>query len=337
MDEAGGPEEDCWVVPTVPEDAGQRDHPHGFLWGCDIRPAITFVLICIFIWRIFQFIASRLYVVKKKKLAVEHSGLIKENCDLLDKPNFLEKEATNEQLKICKSKLDDKVLSVEKQFEQELEKCDRPELVAKILPALQALKDGRKSLNSQIADATTTTRPFQIIHEAIKAELEKVFNENVQLHQELLQLSEEPGPWKEKLRKAADEAQIGLENTKIRRKQLLRDARGLFEVKDPSSSLVVVEDTTKNNDKTNLNVKNDENNCGPLGYQQGKRWPTSRSCYKVENKERRTDPAEKQTRRHRIAGRGVGKTLDCTEVRSTQPAGTVRKKKKRKRGRRTGL
>ena len=66
------------------------------------------------------------------------------------------------------------------------------------------------------------------------------------------------------------------------------------------------------------------------GYQQGKRCPTSRSCYKVENKERRTDPAEKQTRRHRIAGRGVGKTLDCTEVRSTQPAGTVKKKKEKK-------
>lgn len=48
------------------------------------------------------------------------------------------------------------------------------------------------------------------------------------------QLSEEPGPWKEKLRKAAEEAQIGLENTKIRRKQLLRDARGLFEVNDSS-------------------------------------------------------------------------------------------------------
>ena len=51
----------------------------------------------------------------------------------------------------------------------------------------------------------------------------------------------------------------------------------------------------------------------------------------MENKERRTYPAEEQTRRHRIAGRGVGKTLDCTEVRrSTQPAGTVRKRKKEK-------
>lgn len=69
------------------------------------------------------------------------------------------------------------------------------------------------------------------------------------------------------------------------------------------------------------------------------RWPTMESWYRVECRYRGIDRAEEQARRHRIAGRGVGRSsLDITEVRiSTQLGGTARERKKGKAASHTKL
>jgi chromosome segregation ATPase len=74
--------------------------------------------------------------------------------------------ANYEELDRTKSKLEDEILFLEEQLEEEKSKhSEQDELMEDILKRIQSLEDKSESLKSQVAEAKTTLRIFQINEE----------------------------------------------------------------------------------------------------------------------------------------------------------------------------
>ncbi|MBZ3889842.1 cTAGE family member 15 [Sciurus carolinensis] len=86
------------VVPALPEDGTPGPNPDTFRLELVIRAAIGFFTVLLFLWRSVQSVKTRLYVKKRKKLALKLSELIEDKCKLLDKVSLLQKEHEGLQL-----------------------------------------------------------------------------------------------------------------------------------------------------------------------------------------------------------------------------------------------
>uniref|UniRef100_H0WM61 MIA SH3 domain ER export factor 2 n=1 Tax=Otolemur garnettii TaxID=30611 RepID=H0WM61_OTOGA len=197
------------VVATLPEDMKPGPNPFGFPWELVICATIVgFFAILFFVWRSFQAVRSWLYVGREKKLATELSGLIEEKCKLLEKFSLvqkeyeglesslkdasLEKESTEAQsleaiydkLNSSKCKLEDEIHCLEKKLKEEKSKhSEQDELMADISKRIQSLEDESKSLKSQVAEAKTTFKIFQMNEERLKMAIKDAMNENSQLQE----------------------------------------------------------------------------------------------------------------------------------------------------------
>uniref|UniRef100_A0A8C9QIZ3 Endoplasmic reticulum export factor CTAGE5 n=1 Tax=Spermophilus dauricus TaxID=99837 RepID=A0A8C9QIZ3_SPEDA len=242
-----GLEEVRRVVEALPEDMRPGPNPYGLPWELVICAAIGFLAILLFLWRSFKSIRSRLYIGREKKLALKLSGLIKEKCELLEKVSLVQKEyeglesslkdasfekesteaqsleATYEKLDRSKSKLEDEILFLEKELKEEKSKhSEQDELMADISKRIQSLEDESKSLKSQIAEAKTTFKIYQMNEERLKVVIKEALNENSQLQEDQKQLLQEAEVWKEQV-SDLNTQKITFEESKVHAEQVLND------------------------------------------------------------------------------------------------------------------
>uniref|UniRef100_A0A8C5YXV3 Melanoma inhibitory activity protein 2 n=1 Tax=Marmota marmota marmota TaxID=9994 RepID=A0A8C5YXV3_MARMA len=244
------------VVEALPEDMRPGPNPYGLPWELVICAAIGFLAIFLFLWRSFKSVRSRLYMGREKKLALKLSGLIKEKCELLEKISLFQKEyeglesslkdtsfekesteaqslefgegsqiseATYEKLDRSKSKLEDEILFLEKELKEEKSKhSEQDELMADISKRIQSLEDESKSLKSQIAEAKTTLKIFQMNEERLKVAMKEALNENSQLQEGQKQLLQEAEVWKEQV-SDLNKQKITFEESKVHAEQVLND------------------------------------------------------------------------------------------------------------------
>ncbi|XP_026267107.2 melanoma inhibitory activity protein 2 isoform X8 [Urocitellus parryii] len=235
------------VVEALPEDMRPGPNPYGLPWELVICAALGFLAILLFLWRSFKSVRSRLYIGREKKLALKLSGLIKEKCELLEKVSLVQKEyeglesslkdasfekesteaqsleATYEKLDRSKSKLEDEILFLEKELKEEKSKhSEQDELMADISKKIQSLEDESKSLKSQIAEAKTTFKIYQMNEERLKVVIKEALNENSQLQEGQKQLLQEAEVWKEQV-SDLNKQKITFEESKVHAEQVLND------------------------------------------------------------------------------------------------------------------
>ncbi|KAM4854037.1 melanoma inhibitory activity protein 2 isoform 2-T2 [Thomomys bottae] len=236
------------VVAALPEDMRPGPNPYGFPWELVICVAFGGLFaVALFLWQSFRSVRSRLYIGREKKLALELSGLIEEKCKLLEKfrivqkeyeglesslkdPSF-EKESTEaqsleetyEKLDSFKSKLEDEILFLEKELEEEKSKhSEQEQLTADISKRIQSLEDESNSLKSQVAEAKTTFRVFQINEERLKGTIKDALSENSQLQQSQEQLLQEIEVWKEQVSEL-NKHKVTFEDSTLQAEQVLSD------------------------------------------------------------------------------------------------------------------
>ncbi|KAM5340440.1 melanoma inhibitory activity protein 2 isoform 13-T15 [Glossophaga mutica] len=286
-----------WVVAALPEDMRKSSNPYGFPWELLICAAIVgFFAVFLFLWRSFRSIRSRLYVEREKKLAVELSTLIEEKCKLLEKFSLVEKEyqgleslkdssfekestkgqnleAICEKLNSSKSEFEDEILFLEKELKEEKSKhSEQDELMVDISKRIQSLEDESKSLKSQVAEAKTTFKIFQMNEERLKVAIKDALSENSQLQESQKQLLQEGEEWKEQVNEL-NKQKVTFEDSKEYAKQILCDKekqiKSLTErlLKMQNWAAVLGEDLT--GDNLDLEVKSDSEN-GALSDNQPK-------------------------------------------------------------------
>ncbi|KAM5235480.1 LOW QUALITY PROTEIN: melanoma inhibitory activity protein 2 [Ctenodactylus gundi] len=252
------------IVAMLPEDVRLGPNPYGLPWELVICAAVVgFFAVLLFLWRIVRSVRSRLYIGRERKLALELSGLIEEKCKLLEKISLVAKEyeglesslkdagfeesaeaesleAMYEKLNNYKSKLEEEILFLEKELEKE--RCrhsEQDELMADISARIQYLEDESESLKSQVAEAKTTFRIFQINEERLKGAIEDALNENSELQESHTQLLQEAEVWKEQVSEL-NKQKVTSENCKICAEQILNDKEN--QIKTLSERLLKMKD-----------------------------------------------------------------------------------------------
>ncbi|XP_031213767.1 melanoma inhibitory activity protein 2 isoform X11 [Mastomys coucha] len=285
------------VVAALPEDMRADVNPNGFsleLAVCVLT--IGLLAIVLVLWRGFRSIQSRFYVGREKKLALELSALIEEKCKLLEKVSIVQKEyeglesslkeasfeeesteaqsleATYENLERSKSKLEDEILLLEKKLEEERAKhSEQDELMADISERIQSLEAESKSLKSQVAEAKTTFRIFEINEERLKGAIKDALNENSQLQESQKQLLQEAEIMKEQV-SDLDKQKVTLEESRAQVKQVLSEKetqietliKSLLKMKDWAA---VLGEDVADDGNLDLDVKSGLENTAPLDNQ----------------------------------------------------------------------
>uniref|UniRef100_A0A4X1SU76 Melanoma inhibitory activity protein 2 n=2 Tax=Sus scrofa TaxID=9823 RepID=A0A4X1SU76_PIG len=274
------------VVAALPEDMNF----HGFPWEVVICATIVGLFaVVLFLWRSFR------SVRREKKLAAELSALIEEKCKLLEKFSLVqkeyeglesslkdasfEKESTEAQsleafcgkLINSQSELEDEILFLEKELREEKSKhSEQDELMVDISKRIQSLEDESKSLKSQVSEAKTTFKIFQMNEERLKISIKDALSENSQLQESQKQLLQEAEEWRERVNEL-NKQKMTFEDSRAHVEQVLCDKENqikslterLLKMKDWSA--VLGEDIT-NDDNLDLEMKNDsENDTLPKG------------------------------------------------------------------------
>ncbi|XP_060031443.1 melanoma inhibitory activity protein 2 isoform X2 [Erinaceus europaeus] len=235
------------VMEALPEDMRPGPNPNGLLWELVICATVVgFFAVLLLLWRSFRSVRSRLYVGREKKLAVELSTLIEEKCKLLEKLSLAEKEyeglesslkdanldesaearsleAACEELCRSKSELEDEILSLEKELEEEKSKHSKQdELMVDISKRIQSLEEESKSLKSQVAEAKTTFKIFQMNEERLKVATKNAASESLQLQESQKQLLQEADKWKEQV-DDLNKQKTAFEESKVNVEQVLSE------------------------------------------------------------------------------------------------------------------
>ncbi|KAG8516462.1 Melanoma inhibitory activity protein 2, partial [Galemys pyrenaicus] len=213
------------VLAALLEDMRPGPNPYGFPWELVI--CATFVglfAVLLFLWRSFRSYEGLASSVKDEKESTEIQNL----------------EAIYEKLNSSKSELEDEILSLEKELEEEKLKCsEQDELMVDISKKIQSLEDESKSLKSQVAEAKTTFRIFQINEERLKISIKDAMSENFQLQEIEKQFLQEVEEWKEQVSEL-NKQKIAFEVSKVEVEQVLSDKEN--QIKSLTERLIKMKD-----------------------------------------------------------------------------------------------
>uniref|UniRef100_A0A8D1XJI3 Melanoma inhibitory activity protein 2 n=1 Tax=Sus scrofa TaxID=9823 RepID=A0A8D1XJI3_PIG len=258
------------VVAALPEDMNF----HGFPWEVVICATIVGLFaVVLFLWRSFRsnvLSSSFIYSVAFFQYEGLESSL---------KDASFEKESTEAQsleafcgkLINSQSELEDEILFLEKELREEKSKhSEQDELMVDISKRIQSLEDESKSLKSQVSEAKTTFKIFQMNEERLKISIKDALSENSQLQESQKQLLQEAEEWRERVNEL-NKQKMTFEDSRAHVEQVLCDKENqikslterLLKMKDWSA--VLGEDIT-NDDNLDLEMKNDsENDTLPKG------------------------------------------------------------------------
>ncbi|XP_057883017.1 melanoma inhibitory activity protein 2 isoform X1 [Melospiza georgiana] len=258
---------------------------YGFPWEIVICAGIVGALtILLFLYRSYQSVRSRLYVGREKQLANKVAELVEEKCKILEKLSLCKKEFEDLQLslkdgntlkestdasfieemheKLNKSnlKLNEKIENLEKELEEEKSKqLENDTLVAEIQEKVESLENEEKSIQSQIDEAKSTLKVYQINTERLKTSVQDAVDENSHLQESEKQLLQEAEGWGERLSELNEQTKM-FESSKTDVEEVLKNKESqiksltqyILNMKDWSSAIQEDGDTEDNHWDTDI-------------------------------------------------------------------------------------
>ncbi|XP_054132382.1 melanoma inhibitory activity protein 2 isoform X2 [Melozone crissalis] len=272
---------------------------YGFPWEIVICAGIVGALtILLFLYRSYQSVRSRLYVGREKQLANKVAELVEEKCKILEKLSLCKKEFEDLQLslkdgntmkestdasfieemheKLNKSnlKLNEEIENLEKELEEEKSKqLENDTLVAEIQEKVESLENEEKSIQSQIDEAKSTLKVYQINTERLKTSVQDAVDENSHLQESEKQLLQEAEGWGERLSELKEQTKM-FESSKTDVEEVLKNKESqiksltqyILNMKDWSSAIQEDGDTEDNHWDTDM--KGETENGEPLDDEQ---------------------------------------------------------------------
>uniref|UniRef100_A0A8D0HQ55 Uncharacterized protein n=1 Tax=Sphenodon punctatus TaxID=8508 RepID=A0A8D0HQ55_SPHPU len=264
------PETKKGVVAALPEDLRPGPDLYGFPWEMVICAVVVGILtVLLFLCRSYQSVRSRLYVGREKQLAGKVAELVEEKCKVLEKLSLYKKEyedletalkdasflrestdassieETYEKLNSSNSVLKSEIENLEKDLEEEKSKrSEQDELMAEIQRRIESLENEAKSIQTQVAEAKTTLKVYQINGERLKASVQDAKEENCHLQESEKQLLQEAEGWGERFSELNEQMKM-FESSKADMEEALKNkesqvkslTEGLLKMKDWSSAI----------------------------------------------------------------------------------------------------
>ncbi|XP_073067408.1 melanoma inhibitory activity protein 2 isoform X5 [Manis javanica] len=247
------------VVAALPEDMRPGPNPYGFPWELVICAAVLGIFaVLLFSWRGFRSYEGLESSLKDASFEKESSEA--QSLEFVEESQI--SEAVCEKLNGSKSELEDEIFFLEKDLEEEKSKhSEQDELMVDISKRIQSLEDESKSLKSQVAEAKTTFKIFQMSEERLKIAIKDALSENSQLQESQKQLLQEAEELKEQVNEL-NKQKITFEDSKTYVEQVLYDKENqimslterLLKMKDWAAMLG--EDIT-DDDKLELETKSE--------------------------------------------------------------------------------
>ncbi|XP_041123307.1 melanoma inhibitory activity protein 2-like isoform X5 [Polyodon spathula] len=228
------------AVSLLPEDMRPGPDLHGLPWEVVIVTAFVGILSALlFLCRVCQSIKSSLYVGREKKLATKVAELLEEKCQVLEtlsecKQQYEKLDATlkngghseqaseRENLQVMSMKLEHSNSDLKEEIEQLKQDLDsqrtarsqQDELLAEIQRSLKSLEEEAIGLKSQMEQAQTTLKIYQINNERLQTNLQAAKEENCQLQESKAQLVQEAEGWDERLNELTEQIKMCEESQK---------------------------------------------------------------------------------------------------------------------------
>ncbi|XP_034761553.2 melanoma inhibitory activity protein 2 isoform X3 [Acipenser ruthenus] len=228
------------AVSLLPEDMRPGPDMYGLPWEVVIVTAFVGILSALlFLCRFWQSIKSRLYVGREKKLATKVAELLEEKCKVLEtlsecKQQYEKLDATlkngghskqaseKENLQVMSVKLENSNSELKEEIDQLKQDLDsqrttraqQDELLAEMQRSLKSLEEEAIGLKSQMEQAQTTLKIYQINSERLQTNLQAAKEENCQLQESKAQLVQEAEGWDERLNELAEQIKMCEESQK---------------------------------------------------------------------------------------------------------------------------
>ncbi|KAM6204492.1 melanoma inhibitory activity protein 2 isoform 1-T1 [Sarcoramphus papa] len=272
------------AVASLPEDMRPGPDLYGFPWEIVICAGIVGAFtILLFLYRSYQSVRSRLYVGREKQLANKIAELVEDKCKILEKLSLCKKEFEDLELslkddnmkestdtsffeemheKLNKSNLElnQEIENLEKELEEEKSKqSENDNLVAEIQKRLESLENEAKSIQSQIDEAKSTLKVYQINTERLKTSVQDAVDENCHLQESEKQLLQEAEGWGERFSELNEQTKM-FESSKADIEEVLKNKESqvksltqyLLKMKDWSSAIRDDDDDEDNHWDTDI-------------------------------------------------------------------------------------
>ncbi|XP_066044563.1 melanoma inhibitory activity protein 2 isoform X2 [Chamaea fasciata] len=273
------------AVASLPEDMRPGPDLYGFPWEIVICAGIVGALtLLLFLYRSYQSVRSRLYVGREKQLANKIAELVEEKCKILEKLSLCKKEFEDLQLSLkdgntvkestdtsffeemheklneSNLKLNEEIENLEKELEEEKSKqLENDTLVAEIQEKVESLENEEKSIRSQIDEAKSTLKVYQINTERLRTSVQDAVDENSHLQESEKQLLQEAEGWGERLSELNEQTKM-FESSKTDVEEVLKNkesqikslTRYILNMKDWSSAIQEDGDTEDNHWDTDI-------------------------------------------------------------------------------------
>ncbi|XP_048830191.1 cTAGE family member 2 isoform X4 [Brienomyrus brachyistius] len=222
------------VVSSLPDDLKPGPDFYGLPWEAVIVTALLGMLtMLLFTCRLYQSIKSRFYVGKERKLGQKIAELLEEKCKALEtlsqcshRYEELETALQNggasaqasegEDLEAMSKKLEEANAKLGEETEQlkvdlkaqKFKRLQQEETLASMQETLKSLEEESKNLKSQMEQAQTTLKIYDINGERLQKSLQAAKEENVQLLESKAQLVQEAEGWGERLSELEEEMKM---------------------------------------------------------------------------------------------------------------------------------
>ncbi|KAM6253953.1 melanoma inhibitory activity protein 2 isoform 2-T2 [Spheniscus humboldti] len=273
------------AVASLPEEMRPGPDLYGFSSEIVICAGIVGAFtVLLFMYRSYQSVRSRLYVGREKQLASKIAELVEDKCKILEKLSLCKKEFEDLELslkddnvvkestdasffeemheKLNKSNLElnEEIENLEKELEEE--KSKQPEndnLVAEIQKRVESLENEAKSIQSQIDEAKSTLKVYQINTERLKTSIQDAVDENCHFQESEKQLLQEAEGWCERFSELNEQTKM-FESSKADIEEVLKNKESqvksltqyLLKMKDWSSAIKEDDDTEDNHWDTDI-------------------------------------------------------------------------------------
>ncbi|NXG62386.1 CTGE5 factor, partial [Hemiprocne comata] len=288
------------AVASLPEDIRPGPDLYGFPWEIVICAGIVGAFtIFLFLYRSYQsvtiwmlqYLTVFLFLGREKQLANKIAELVEEKCKILEKLSLCKKEVMvliccfhmyhrnemHEKLNKSNMELNQEIQNLEKELEEEKSKqSENDNLVTEIRKRLESLQNEAKSIQTQIDEAKSTLKVYQINTERLKTSVQDAVDENCHLQESEKQLLQEAEGWDERFGELNEQTKM-FESSKTDIEEVLKNKESqvksltqyLLKMKDWSSAIREDDDTEDNH--WDVDIKGETENGEPLADDQQKR------------------------------------------------------------------
>ncbi|NXU53915.1 MIA2 protein, partial [Turnix velox] len=236
------------VVASLPEDMRPGPDLYDLPWETVICAGIVGAFtVLLLLYRSYQSVSVQVTCRVEKQLAKKIAELVEEKCKFLEKLSLCKKEfeglesslkddgvtkdstdasffeEMHEKLNKSNLELNQEVGNLEKELEEEKSKqLENDNLVAESQKQLESLEKEAKSVQSQIDEAKSTLKVYQINTERLKTSIQDAVEENCHLQESEKQLLQEAEGWGERFGELNEQTKL-CETTKADIEEVLKN------------------------------------------------------------------------------------------------------------------